>query len=292
VLAKIRFQNQNSLMAKSISASKTKSASISGSAPEAEAKSASGTRFKAESKSKSGSEVKAKTKSVSASKTNSKSASMNTVTVTVKDIVYEKVDWRSFQPGPVVGVDEVGRGCLAGPVYAAAACLRSDEWVDALTDSKLLSEKRREELAPKILEHHWVGIGFATVEEIDAINIFQASLLAMKRAVENLEIIIKQKTGHLLVDGNFKVPGLECQQTTLVKGDLRCTSISAASIVAKVTRDRLMKELAEKYPVYGFENHKGYAAPTHKKAIEEAGPCIHHRRTFAGVKEHIARLVL
>ncbi|MGZ5279815.1 MAG: hypothetical protein ACXWC9_07735, partial [Pseudobdellovibrionaceae bacterium] len=97
--------------------------------------------------------------SVSAIKT--KSAKSSAGTVTVKDIIYEKVDWRSFQPGPIVGVDEVGRGCLAGPVYAAAACLRSDEWVEALTDSKLLSEKRREELAPKILEHHWVGIGFA-----------------------------------------------------------------------------------------------------------------------------------
>jgi ribonuclease HII len=88
------------------------------------------------------------------------------------------------------------------------------------------------------------------------------------------------------------VPGLDRQQTTLVKGDLRCSPISAASIVAKVTRDRLMKELALKYPQYGFENHKGYAAPTHKKAIEEVGPSIHHRRSFAGVKEHLARLIL
>jgi ribonuclease HII len=155
-----------------------------------------------------------------------------------------------------------------------------------------LSEKRREDLAPLILERHWVGLGFATVEEIDAINIFQASMLAMKRAVENLEALMGQKTGHLLVDGNFKVPGLDRQQTTLVKGDLRCSPISAASIVAKVTRDRLMKELALKYPQYGFENHKGYAAPTHKKAIEEVGPSIHHRRSFAGVKEHLARLIL
>jgi ribonuclease HII len=209
-----------------------------------------------------------------------------------KEIIYEKVDWSTYKPGPVVGVDEVGRGCLAGPVYAAASCLRGDLWVDSLTDSKLLSEKRREELAPKILDAHWVGLGFATVEEIDEINIFQASLLAMKRAVENLENLMQQKTGHLLVDGSFKVPGILCRQTTLVKGDLRCAPISAASIVAKVTRDRLMKELGEKFPVYGFENHKGYAAPTHKKAIEAAGPCIHHRRTFAGVKEHLARLVL
>lgn len=209
-----------------------------------------------------------------------------------KEVILEKVDWKVFQPGPIVGVDEVGRGCLAGPVYAAAVCLKDDSVVDALTDSKLLSEKRREELAPLILQHHWVGLGFATVEEIDAINIFQASMLAMKRAVENLEAAMGAKTGHLLVDGNFKVPGLARLQTTLVKGDLRCSPISAASIVAKVTRDRLMKDLAQKYPYYGFENHKGYAAPTHKKAIEDRGPCVHHRRSFAGVKEHLARLVL
>ncbi len=209
-----------------------------------------------------------------------------------KEVIYDKVDWRSYQPGPVVGVDEVGRGCLAGPVYAAASCLKSDLLVDLMTDSKLLSEKKRDDLFPQIIEHHWVGIGFATVEEIDSINIFQASLLAMKRAVEALEKEMGKKTGHLLVDGSFKVPGLVCRQTTLVKGDLRCAPISAASIVAKVTRDRLMKELGSKFPQYGFENHKGYAAPTHKKAIEEVGPCVHHRRSFAGVKEHLARLIL
>lgn len=208
------------------------------------------------------------------------------------EIVYEPVDWKSFLPAPVVGVDEVGRGCLAGPVYAAAVCLKSDHLVEQFTDSKVLSEKRREELAPLILEHHWVGVGFATVEEIDEINIFQASLLAMKRAVAKLEKEMKSVTGHLLVDGSFKVPGLKCHQTTLVKGDLRCASISAASIVAKVTRDRLMKEMSAKYPAYGFESHKGYACPSHKKIIAEVGPCIVHRRSFSGVKEHLARLVL
>ncbi len=210
----------------------------------------------------------------------------------VKDVEYELVDWKTFSPGPVVGVDEVGRGCLAGPVYASAVCLKSDHLADQLTDSKLLSEKRREELMPMILDHHWVGIGFATVEEIDELNIFHASMLAMKRAVENLEKEMKMPTGHLLVDGSFKVPGLTCQQTALVKGDLRCAAISAASIVAKVTRDRLMKELAQKYPHYGFEAHKGYASPVHRKAISDVGPCLVHRKTFAGVKEHLARLVL
>ncbi len=209
-----------------------------------------------------------------------------------KEQALPPVNWKTFSPAPVVGVDEVGRGCLAGPVYAAAVCLKSDHLVESFTDSKVLSEKRREELAPLIWEHHWVGLGFATVEEIDEINIFQASLLAMKRAVQELEKNMNSSTGHLLVDGSFKVPGLTCQQTTLVKGDLRCAPISAASIVAKVTRDQLMKKLGEKFPAYGFESHKGYAAPTHKKAISEVGPCLHHRRTFAGVKEHLARLLL
>lgn len=204
----------------------------------------------------------------------------------------EPVDWRSFYPAPVVGVDEVGRGCLAGPVFAAAACLKSDELVEHLTDSKLLSEKRREELAPEILKHHWVGVGFATVEEIDAINIFQASLLAMKRAVETLEKQMQIQAGHLLVDGSFKIPHLDRKQTTLIKGDLRCASISAASIVAKVTRDQLMRDHSLQYPVYGFESHKGYASAFHRQAIKEHGPCLLHRRTFSGVKEYLSRPVV
>ena len=208
------------------------------------------------------------------------------------NFILDRVDWRSIHPAPIVGVDEVGRGCLAGPVYAAAVCLKSDSGTHLLTDSKVLSERRREELAPQICHEHWVGVGFATVEEIDQINIFQASLLAMKRAVIALENEMKQVTGHLLVDGSFKVPGLTCEQTTLVKGDLRCAPISAASIVAKVTRDRLMKELALLHPAYGFESHKGYASPAHRKVIEEIGPCQIHRQTFSGVKEHLARMVL
>lgn len=197
----------------------------------------------------------------------------------------KKVDWNQYSPTPIIGVDEVGRGCLAGPVYAAAACLKSNDLIEHLTDSKLLSEKRREELAPQILQAHWVAIGFATVEEIDSINILQASLLAMKRAVENLEKQMQMKAGHILVDGTFKIPKFSRQQTTLVQGDLRCAPISAASIVAKVTRDRLMKEFGVQYPSYGFEKHKGYASPTHREAIEKWGPCLIHRKTFAGVKE-------
>jgi ribonuclease HII len=198
---------------------------------------------------------------------------------------YKKINWNQFSPAPVIGVDEVGRGCLAGPVYAAAACLKSRKLVSVLTDSKLLSEERREELAPKILESHWVAVGFATVEEIDSLNILQASLLAMKRAVENLEAAMQTTAGHLLIDGSFKIPGLSHSQTTLVKGDLCCAPISAASIVAKVTRDRLMKDFGKQYPSYGFESHKGYASVMHREAIEKWGPCAIHRKTFAGVKE-------
>lgn len=200
--------------------------------------------------------------------------------------VFEKIDWREFSPAPIIGVDEVGRGCLAGPVYAAAVIFRSDLLSDLVTDSKLLSEKRREELAEQILKEHYVGIGSASVEEIDQINILNAALLAMKRAVEQLGVV----SGHILVDGNKKIPNLPgFAQTTIVKGDLRAAPISAASIVAKVTRDRLMKELGAQYPVYGFEVHKGYATPTHKQGILTHGPCIEHRTTFAGVKEFLNR---
>ncbi len=194
------------------------------------------------------------------------------------------IDWRTFSPAPVVGIDEVGRGCLAGPVYAAAVVFRSDKLADLVTDSKLLSEKRREELAELIIQEHHVGIACATVEEIDELNILQASLLAMKRAVEKLDIV----RGHLLVDGNMKIPNMQgFEQTPIIKGDLRVSLISAASIVAKVTRDRLMKELGREFPNYGFEKHKGYSTAIHKKSIAEVGPCQHHRKTFAGVKEFL-----
>lgn len=183
-------------------------------------------------------------------------------------------------------MDEVGRGCLAGPVYAAAVIFRSEALHELVTDSKLLSEKRREELAEKILAEHHVGIGSASVEEIEQLNILNAALLAMKRAVEQLGV----SGGHVLVDGNKKIPNLPgFAQTTIVKGDLRVAPISAASIVAKVTRDRLMKDLGVQYPAYGFEIHKGYSTPVHKKSIVAHGPCIEHRKTFAGVKEFVVR---
>lgn len=199
----------------------------------------------------------------------------------------EPIDWTQFGPGLIVGVDEVGRGCLAGPVYAAAVVLKSNDLCEHLTDSKLLSEKRREELAPKIEQAHWSSVAFATVEEIDELNILQASLLAMKRAIIDLEKKMGQPVAHVLVDGHMRIPDLQRKQTPIVKGDLRCAPISAASIVAKVSRDTLMKEIGSRFPTYGFEKHKGYASPVHRKAIAEIGPILTiHRRSFGGVKEY------
>lgn len=200
-----------------------------------------------------------------------------------KKVVYEPFPWKELEPQPVIGVDEVGRGCLAGPVYAAAVIIPEGFDVTGLTDSKKLSEKRREELSARIHQGCLVGLGFATVQEIDEINILWASLLAMKRAVERLQV----DHAHVIVDGNKKIPKLNLPQTTIVKGDFRAAPIAAASIVAKVYRDNLMKELGLKNPGYGLEDHKGYATPIHKEAIAKLGPLPEHRASFAGVKEHI-----
>ena len=191
-----------------------------------------------------------------------------------------------------MGVDEVGRGCIAGPVYAAAVSFKSDSnlenLISQLTDSKLLSEKRREEIAPLILDCHHTGIGSASIEEIDKINILQASLLAMKRAIENLEKQMNKVSGHILIDGNQKIKNFDRLQTTIIKGDLRCAPISAASIVAKVARDHLMREYAVQWPEYGFEKHKGYGSEFHRELIKRIGPAPCHRKTFKGVKEFLS----
>jgi ribonuclease HII len=213
-------------------------------------------------------------------------------------------DWQTLSPSPVIGLDEVGRGCLAGPVYAAAvivppnAIARLEE--AGVTDSKLVSEKKRGGLADLIRETCYFGLGFASSQEIDEINILQATFLSMKRALLDLEARFGHSEGHLLIDGNQKIPfrgpqfeipefqkwaGLS--QTTLIKGDSRALPIAAASIVAKVTRDRLMIAADEEYPVYGFKGHKGYAAAVHRKAIEEHGPTPIHRKTFGGVREFV-----
>lgn len=188
------------------------------------------------------------------------------------------VDWSAYSPEPIIGVDEVGRGCLAGPVVAAAVILLSYRKRRRFFDSKQLSEIRREDLLIRIqAEHRW-AVGFASVEEIDRLNIYHASLLAMRRAVMGLRV----KGGHILVDGKALIPRLPGrQQTALISGDSRAEPISAASIVAKVTRDRFMKELALRYPAYGFEVHKGYATKDHRRRLAAAGPCPFHRRSFS-----------
>lgn len=203
--------------------------------------------------------------------------------------VFEPFPWQSLPEKVIIGVDEVGRGCLAGPVYAAAVEIDPSQSFKEFTDSKALSAKRREQLCEQIYRDHRVGVGFASVEEITDLNILQAALLAMKRAVENMGFSETEWKGlHLLVDGNQKVPNLPgVRQTTVVKGDLRAAPIAAASIVAKVTRDRLLSELASAYPEYGFEKHKGYSTVAHKKAIEQHGPTPLHRPTFAGVREFL-----
>lgn len=178
--------------------------------------------------------------------------------------------------GPVCGIDEVGRGPLAGPVCAAAVILPLDCSISGLNDSKRLTEKKREELFPVICEKAiaW-GIGWASAEEIDEINILQATFLAMRRAVEELS----PQPGWALVDGN-RMPPLAIPGETVVKGDAQCASIAAASILAKVSRDRLLREWDLTYPQYGFGKHKGYGTKAHYEAIQAYGLLPVHRRSF------------
>ena len=176
----------------------------------------------------------------------------------------------------ICGVDEAGRGPLAGPVCAAAVILPEHLEIPGLNDSKKLSDKRRRELFPIIQESALAyGIGFASPEEIDEINILQATFLAMRRAISQLHV-----TPDLaLIDGNRETDfGVPCR--TVIKGDSLSANIAAASVLAKVSRDDLMLKAAEAYPGYGFEIHKGYGTKAHYAALEEKGPCAIHRRTF------------
>ena len=176
----------------------------------------------------------------------------------------------------ICGVDEAGRGPLAGPVYAAAVILPPHAQIPGLNDSKKLSDKRRRELFP-IIQQEAVsfGIAFASQEEIDEINILQATFLAMRRAMEQLN----PQPEFALIDGNRETDfGVPCK--TVIKGDSLSANIAAASVLAKVTRDNWMMEAAEKYPGYGFEIHKGYGTKAHYGALEKLGPCPIHRRTF------------
>ena len=176
----------------------------------------------------------------------------------------------------VCGVDEAGRGPLAGPVFAAAVVLPPNLTIEGLDDSKKLSEKKREVLYDKIKSLAVdFNIAFATEKEIDEINILNATFIAMKRAVEGLKV----KPDIALIDGN-RSPELNLQTQTIIKGDSLSSSIAAASILAKVERDRLMKILSEKYPQYGFEKHKGYGTKLHIESIKKYGLCSIHRKSF------------
>jgi ribonuclease HII len=194
--------------------------------------------------------------------------------------IFERSLWQDGYTR-IAGVDEVGRGPLAGPVIAACVILPAEERYQVFDDSKKLSFCRREQLFEQ-LTTAGVPIGIATVwqDEIDRLNILQASLLAMKRSI--LQLV--EEPDFLLIDGNQPVD-VAIPQRSLVKGDSRSASIAAASIVAKVTRDRLMTELDRQYPQYNFKKHKGYPTREHRVAIRENGPCPLHRLSFRGVRE-------
>lgn len=179
----------------------------------------------------------------------------------------------------VAGVDEVGRGPLAGPVTAAAVVLDSDNIPPGMNDSKVLSAKKREALYDVILAVADVSIAHASVEEIDDLNILRASHLAMERAVAGL----KTAPDHLLIDGNMIPRGLTGSTEAVIKGDAKSLSISAASIVAKICRDRIMWDLAQQFPGYGWETNAGYPSKSHREALQNLGVTPHHRRSFKPV---------
>lgn len=181
----------------------------------------------------------------------------------------------------VIGVDEAGRGPLAGPVVAAAVKLKKyNSELQEINDSKKLTEKKREKLFDVVMENFYVGIGMASPQEIDEINILNATFLAMRRAIENLD----EKSGVdnilILVDGNFKIREYNGKQEAVIKGDAKSLSIAAASIIAKVTRDRILVKDGEKYPEYLFEKHKGYGTKAHKEALLKYGITPIHRKSF------------
>jgi len=195
--------------------------------------------------------------------------------------IYEKKYWDYSY---ICGIDEVGRGPLAGPVVAAAVILPKDCNILYLNDSKQLSEQKREELYDVIMEQAVaVGIGVVSHEKIDEINILQATYEAMRQAVGKLSV-----TPDLLLNDAVTIPGLNMKQVPIIKGDAKSISIAAASIVAKVTRDRMMVELDKFYPEYGFAGNKGYGAAAHIQALKEIGPCPIHRRSF--IKNFIAEV--
>lgn len=184
----------------------------------------------------------------------------------------------------VAGVDEAGRGPLAGPVFAAAVILDPERPIAGLVDSKILNERRRDELALQIREHSIAfSVASASVQEIDTLNILHAAMLAMKRACDGLAV----RPGQILVDGNRIPLGLGCSAHAIVKGDATVAAISAASILAKTARDADCQILHAMYPEYAFSQHKGYATRAHLSLLEQYGPCPAHRRSFAPVRRLI-----
>ncbi len=189
---------------------------------------------------------------------------------------YETLLWNQ-KLTRIAGIDEVGRGALAGPVVAAAVVFAPGVIVDGVHDSKLLRKQAREDAMTKIREAATdIGIGYASPDEIDKLNIIEASLLAMQRAVDALN----GKPQALLVDGNRTLPNASCPQLALIKGDQRSHSIGAASILAKVTRDHLMQQLHAEHPEYGWDRNVGYPTKAHYSALQELGPTTRHRQTF------------
>ncbi|MFH1822145.1 MAG: ribonuclease HII [Patescibacteria group bacterium] len=193
-----------------------------------------------------------------------------------------------FQAGyKLIGaIDEAGRGPLAGPVVAACVlisdgCMMKNKELKNIKDSKKLTAKKREELYDVILEEfNEVGIGICDQQTIDKINILQASFLAMKKAISSL----KERPDFIILDGGFPIPNFSLKQKNIIKGDAKVFSIAAASIIAKVTRDRIMNEMHEKYPQYGFKEHKGYGTRQHFECLRMYGPCPIHRLSFKPVK--------
>ncbi len=200
--------------------------------------------------------------------------------------------------GAVIGVDEVGRGCLAGPVVAAAVTIHVDVDLPGIDDSKRLSGPRRARMAAAIRAGALaVGVSFVGPAHIDAVNIRRASLLAMRRAVLRLEARLRARhpvgpgagdppAGIVLVDGVDRIPELDRPQRTVIGGDGKSRAIAAASIVAKTVRDRFMERLAAEHPAYGFERNRGYGTPEHLDALRRHGPCPWHRRSFAPIAQH------
>ncbi|MBQ7744090.1 MAG: ribonuclease HII [Ruminococcus sp.] len=193
------------------------------------------------------------------------------------------MDWLEFEKEAaakgykaVCGVDEAGRGPLAGPVCAAAVILPENTIIEVVNDSKKLSEKKREALFDVIKEQALsYSIAFASVEEIEEMNILNATMLAMKRAVEGLDV----KADYAMIDGN-RLPNLDIDSEFIIKGDAKSMSIACASILAKVSRDRLLYKYAEEFPEYSFDKHKGYGTKLHVEALKKYGPCKYHRLSF------------